>query len=68
MYAGTPADVREAVIKCVQQAWDSPKGNVIMSGCSLPVETPLRNIEAMMDAAREIGYPIEPEKLDKMLR
>ncbi|KJR45399.1 Methylcobalamin:coenzyme M methyltransferase, methanol-specific [Desulfosporosinus sp. I2] len=68
MYAGTPADVREAVIKCVQQAWDSPKGYVIMSGCSLPVETPLRNIEAMMDAAREIGYPIEPEKLDKMLR
>lgn len=68
MYAGTPADVREAVINCVQQAWDSPKGYVIMSGCSLPVETPLRNIEAMMDAAREIGYPIDPEKLNSMLR
>ncbi|WP_088225104.1 uroporphyrinogen decarboxylase family protein [Desulfosporosinus sp. FKB] len=68
MYAGTPADVRAAVIKCVQQAWDSPKGYVIMSGCSLPVETPFTNIEAMMETAREIGYPIDPEKLDKMLR
>lgn len=67
MYAGTPVDVREAVIKCVQQAWDSPKGYVIMSGCSLPVETPFENIEAMMDTAREIGYPIDPTKLDKML-
>lgn len=67
MYAGSPADVREAVLKCVQQAWDAPKGYVIMSGCSLPVETPLRNIEAMMEAAREIGYPIDPEKLNKML-
>lgn len=67
MYDGTPETVRKAVIQCVQQAWDSPKGYVIMSGCSLPVETPLQNIDAMMDAAREIGYPIDPEKLDQML-
>lgn len=67
LYAGTPADVRRAVIECVQQAWDSPKGYVIMSGCSLPVETPLENIQAMMDAAREIGYPVDPEKLNKMV-
>jgi len=67
MYAGTPTDVREAVIKCVQQAWDAPKGYVIMSGCSLPVETPFKNIEAMMDTAREIGYPIDPKKIAEML-
>jgi len=38
-----------------------------MSGCSLPVETPLENIQTMMDTAREIGYPIDPEKLQGML-
>jgi len=67
MYDGTPETVREAVIQCVQQAWDSPKGYVIMSGCSLPVDTPLENIQAMMDATREIGYPVDPEKLQQML-
>lgn len=67
MYDGTPQTVRQAVIQCVQQAWDSPKGYVIMSGCSLPVETPAQNIEAMMNTAREIGYPINPEKLERML-
>jgi uroporphyrinogen decarboxylase len=67
MYDGTTQTVREAVIQCVQQAWDSPKGYIIMSGCSLPVETPAQNIEAMMDTAREIGYPIDPEKLERML-
>lgn len=66
MYDGTPATVRQAVIECVQQAWDSPKGYVIMSGCSLPVDTPAENIQAMMDAAREIGYPVDPEKLAQM--
>ncbi len=59
MYTGTPQEVREAVYSCVRQAWDSPKGYVIMSGCSLPVETPLENIQAMMDAAREIGWPVK---------
>lgn len=68
MYSGKPKEVREEVIKCVQRAWDSPKGYVIMSGCSLPVETPVENIEAMMDAAREIGYPITMEKLNQLLR
>lgn len=38
-----------------------------MSGCSLPVETPLENIQVMMDTAREIGYPVNPEKLQRML-
>lgn len=68
MYAGTTSDVREAVVKCVQQAWDAPKGYVVMSGCSLPIETPLENIKAMMDTVREIGYPIDPEKLESMLK
>lgn len=67
MYAGTPAEVRRAVIECVQQAWDSPKGYVIMSGCSLPVETPFENIKSMLDTAREIGHPVNSKKLTMLL-
>lgn len=67
MFAGTKEMVREAVISCVLQAWDSPKGYVIMSGCSLPVETPFANIETMMDTAREIGYPVLPDQLEQDL-
>lgn len=67
MYAGTQKEVRNAVINCVSEGYDSPKGYIIMSGCSLPVETPLQNIQIMMDTVREIGYPVKPEKLKKML-
>ena len=67
MYAGTNKEVRDAVINCVLDGYDSPKGYIIMSGCSLPVETPLSNIQLMMDTVREIGYPVEPGKLKKML-
>lgn len=67
MYAGTHEEIRKAVVKCVLEGYDSPKGFTLMSGCSLPVETPLENIQVMMDTAREIGYPVDPEKLQKML-
>jgi uroporphyrinogen decarboxylase len=59
MLEGTEADVRKAVYDCVNQAGDNPKGYIVASGCSLPTETPFRNIHAMLDAVREIGYPIK---------
>lgn len=67
MYAGTFKEIRNAVIQCVIDGHDSPKGYTIMSGCSLPVETPLENIEVMMDTVREIGYPINAQKLQSMI-
>jgi len=67
MYVGTEKEVRNAVINCALEGYDSPKGYVIMSGCSLPVETPFKNIQVMMDTTREIGYPVNPEKLKNML-
>ncbi|HLR34292.1 MAG TPA: uroporphyrinogen decarboxylase family protein [Tissierellales bacterium] len=67
MYLGIVDDVKRGVIKGVKEAYNSQKGYVIMSGCSLPVETPLENIEAMMDITREIGYPVKEEKLEKLL-
>jgi uroporphyrinogen decarboxylase len=63
MLQGTPDDVRSAVRTCVGKAWRSPKGYIVASGCSLPTETPFTNIHAMMDAVREIGFPVTEEKL-----
>lgn len=65
MLQGTPDDVRAAVNQCVQQAYDSPKGYIVASGCSLPTETPFVNIDAMMDAVRKIGDPVNSEKSKK---
>jgi uroporphyrinogen decarboxylase len=60
---GTPEQVKNAVRSCVLKAWDNPKGYIIASGCSLPVETPFSNIDAMLEAAREIGWPVNPSQL-----
>ncbi|GHV28725.1 methylcobamide--CoM methyltransferase [Synergistales bacterium] len=58
MLEGTQADVNQAVRRCVTEAHDSPKGLVVASGCSLPTETPFENIRAMLNAVREIGWPV----------
>lgn len=58
MLQGDPATVRTAVRHCVEKAHDSPKGLIVASGCSLPTETSWMNIDAMMAAVREIGWPV----------
>jgi uroporphyrinogen decarboxylase len=63
MLQSSPAQVRAAVRACVSKAWNNPKGYIIASGCSLPVETPFAHIDAMIDAVREIGWPVDPEIL-----
>lgn len=67
MYAGTPADVRKNTLMAILEGYDSPKGYILMSGCSLPVETPLENVQSMMDTVREVGYPVDPEKVQHMI-
>jgi uroporphyrinogen decarboxylase len=62
MLEGTAEDVERAVRECVRVAHDSPKGLVVASGCSLPAETPFENIHAMLDAVRDIGYPVNIEQ------
>ncbi|MCP6429082.1 hypothetical protein NL523_27590, partial [Klebsiella pneumoniae] len=52
MYSGTPQEVRLKTLEGILDAYDSPKGYVVMSGCSLPVETPFENIQMMMDTVR----------------
>jgi uroporphyrinogen decarboxylase len=65
MLQGTPDDVKRAVRHCVAQAAYSPKGYIVASGCSLPTETPFANIHAMMDAVREIGWPVRADVLSR---
>lgn len=65
MLQGTPAQVREAVRDCIRRAYDNPRGYIVASGCSLAVETPFSNIDAMMDAVREVGWPVDIESLEK---
>jgi uroporphyrinogen decarboxylase len=40
---------------------------IVASGCSLPVETPFANIDAMLDAVREIGWPVDADDLENEL-
>ena len=61
MFSGTPLDVRLKTLECIRDGYDSPKGYVIMSGCSLPVDTPFENIQMMMDTVTEAGYPVDIE-------
>lgn len=63
MYVGTPEDVRKATMECIRQAHDNPKGYIICSGCSLPIETPFENIQAMLDTARDVGDPMHSDLL-----
>jgi len=67
MLQGAPVQVRKAVRACVRKAHHNPQGLVVASGCSLPVETPFANIDAMLDAVREIGWPVDDEPLEMEL-
>lgn len=63
MLQGTPEDVRRAVHACVGAAIGTPRGHVVASGCSLATETPFANIDAMISAVAELGWPVTPERL-----
>ncbi len=59
MLEGTPQDVKQAVKECIRQA--APGGMYMLAtGCEVPPDTPLENLRAFMEAAREYGkYPIQ---------
>jgi len=66
MLQGTPSDVRGETLACIRKAHNNPKGFIVASGCSLPTEVPFANIHAMVDAVREVGWPITEEKLSAL--
>lgn len=65
MLQGTPSEVRRAVRRCVRKAHQNPRGLIVASGCSLPVDTPFSNIDAMLHAVREIGWPVDAASLEE---
>ncbi|HUJ69804.1 MAG TPA: uroporphyrinogen decarboxylase family protein [Syntrophorhabdales bacterium] len=58
---GTTTEVTEAAKACIRKAFDTPKGFILSSGCTVPLDTPPANIRAMVEAARRFGrLPIDP--------
>lgn len=52
---GTAAEVVEAAKACICKAFDTPKGFVLSSGCTVPLDTTPGNIRAMKEAAQRFG-------------
>lgn len=61
MILGTPEEVDQAVLRCIQDSYDSPNGYILCTGCDLNGDIPLENLDAFMAAARKYGkYPVSP--------
>ena len=52
---GTTHDVESAVLACMHKSQDSPKGFVLATGCDIPYETPIENVDYFMEIARKYG-------------
>lgn len=62
MMLGKPAQVEDAVRSCFAAAYDSPKKYMLSTGCGIPIEAPIENIDAFMAAGRKYGaFPLDPE-------
>lgn len=64
MQLGTRKDVLKSAKECIRKTHGSKKGYILSTGCQIPMNTPMENIDALMDAARIYGsYPINEELL-----
>ena len=55
MMLGTPEEVRAEVMSDIAACADSPNGYIVSTGCDIPVDAPIENTYAFMDAVREYG-------------
>ncbi len=63
MKYGTKEDIIKEAKECLRKGYDSPKGFVLSTGCQIPVDSPMENIQTLMDVARSYGtYPLDPSK------
>jgi [methyl-Co(III) methanol-specific corrinoid protein]:coenzyme M methyltransferase len=53
LWLGSVETVREDVLQCLAGA--GTEKFILMSGCSIPPQTPLKNLQAMIQTAREYG-------------
>ena len=59
---GSREDVDAKVRQCIQDAYDSPCGYMLASGCDLNGDVPLENIHQFMESGRKYGrYPVGPQ-------
>ena len=62
MMQGTVEDVDKAVKQCFLEGWDNPRGYLLSTGCGIPIDSPVENIDALMAAGRKYGKrPLKPE-------
>lgn len=60
MMQGNGEDVDRAVKECLRKAYDSPKGYIVSTGCDIPINGPLENIDRFMEATRKFAkYPLD---------
>ena len=65
IYLGNDDIIKEEVKKCVAKAWDSPKGYILCTGCQIPKNSPIENIDSFMKWGRYYGkMPMDTSKFD----
>lgn len=65
MLLGTVDDVNTSVKQNINDCWGAENGYILSTGCDIPVNAPLENVFAFMDAARKYGSWNELQKISK---
>ena len=60
---GTTDDMKREVIRCLKEAGDTPKGFILMPGCTTPIGTPKENVVAIMNYAAIYGKGAQKGKM-----
>ena len=64
---GTTDDMKREVIRCLKEAGDTPKGFILMPGCTTPIGTPKDNVVAIMNYAAIYGKGAQKGKMPEGL-
>jgi uroporphyrinogen decarboxylase len=56
LHKGTPEEVFEEVVRCMEAGRKHPGGFVLMPACEFPPDTPDENVDALAHALFERGY------------
>lgn len=66
MMLGTTEDVSNEVKLDLRQCYDNPCGYIVSTGCDIPLNGPLENIDAFMNAVRTCAkYPLDPSNFSE---
>ncbi|MDD3269687.1 MAG: uroporphyrinogen decarboxylase family protein [Syntrophomonadaceae bacterium] len=62
MRYGSYENVVTASKICIKKAHNNPKGFILGTGCQIPINSPIENVQALMDTVRSYGiYPLQPD-------